>query len=50
MNTTSIFFMILAMVIIWGGLLTSVIFLNIRPEINKWPSGWSDEDESRSLS
>ncbi|MDR1077189.1 MAG: methionine/alanine import family NSS transporter small subunit [Propionibacteriaceae bacterium] len=44
MTTTAIVFMILAMVIVWGGLLASVAFLIHRPELKTWPAGDPTED------
>lgn len=42
MTGTAIFFLILAAVVIWGGLLASVIFLNRKPEIDQYPAGGED--------
>ncbi|MDR1387870.1 MAG: methionine/alanine import family NSS transporter small subunit [Propionibacteriaceae bacterium] len=44
MTDTAIVFMILAMVIIWGGLLASVAFLIRRPELKVWPEDAPPED------
>ena len=39
MSTIAIVFLIFSMIILWGGLIVSGIFLNRRPEVDAYPAG-----------
>jgi hypothetical protein len=43
MTAAPIFYMVLSMVVIWGTLIASVIFLALKPELAEWPPGAPDE-------
>jgi len=45
MTGEAIFFMILAMVIVWGTLFVAMIYLARRPEVETWPSGDPDSND-----
>ncbi|MDR1808256.1 MAG: methionine/alanine import family NSS transporter small subunit [Propionibacteriaceae bacterium] len=49
MEPTPIVFMILAMVVIWGSLLASTVFLATRPEVATWPPGGPTDEEDAAL-
>ncbi|WP_125099784.1 methionine/alanine import family NSS transporter small subunit [Leucobacter chromiireducens] len=42
MTPIAIAFLILALVIIWGGLIASTVFLMRRPEVAEYPAGGED--------
>lgn len=42
MTGVAIFFFILSAVVIWGGLVASIIFLNRKPELEQYPAGGED--------
>lgn len=39
MTTTAILFLVFALLIIWGGLVASIIFLVRNPEVSHFPPG-----------
>jgi len=43
MNGAAIAFLVLSMVILWGGLLTSTVFLARRPDVATFPPGGEDD-------
>ncbi|GAA1981936.1 hypothetical protein GCM10009718_18760 [Isoptericola halotolerans] len=43
MSTEAILMMIVAMLIIWGGLIVSIVVLRARPERTDLPSGGQDD-------
>lgn len=43
MTPISIVFLILAIVIVWGGLVASVLYLRARPERSDFPPGGDDD-------
>ncbi len=43
MSPIAITFLVLALVIIWGGLILSTVFLSRRPEVEQYPAGDPDE-------
>ncbi|NYE19808.1 methionine/alanine import family NSS transporter small subunit [Microbacterium immunditiarum] len=43
MTGLSFIFLILAIVLVWGGLVASAIFLARRPEVGSYPSGGTDD-------
>jgi hypothetical protein len=45
MTTTAFGFMILAMIVIWGSLAASAVFLLRRPEVTAWPPGGPTDEE-----
>ncbi|MDR1426871.1 MAG: methionine/alanine import family NSS transporter small subunit [Bifidobacteriaceae bacterium] len=52
MNADAIALLAVAIVIVWGGLVASVVFLIRRPEVAVWPPGddnLSDEEIPSSL-
>lgn len=44
MSAIAVTFLVLSLVIVWGGLVASVIYLNAKPEVTDLPAG-GDEDE-----
>ncbi len=42
MTPIAILFLVLSIVIIWGGLVTSAVFLSRRSEISSYPPGGED--------
>jgi len=44
MNPLAIVFLALSIVIVWGGLVTSILFLRHRPELPAYPPGAIDDD------
>jgi hypothetical protein len=49
MNGEPIFYMILAMVVIWGTLIASIAFLARQPEVVSWPAGGPTDTEDLSM-
>lgn len=47
MTPIAITFLILALTIIWGGLIASTVFLLRRPEVAQYPAGGDDEAGER---
>lgn len=47
MTPIAISFLVLALIIIWGGLIASTIFLLRRPEIAEYPAGGEDASGER---
>ena len=45
MTATAVLFLVLALSVIWGGLLASIIFLMMRPQVSHYPPGGVGEDE-----
>lgn len=45
MSTPAIVLLVLALVIVWGGLGVSIWVLGRRPERTEWPDDWSREAE-----
>ncbi|MFV0374765.1 methionine/alanine import family NSS transporter small subunit [Microbacterium sp.] len=43
MTGIALTFLILALVVVWGGLLVSALFLARRPEVAAYPPGGDDE-------
>ncbi|WP_166844635.1 methionine/alanine import family NSS transporter small subunit [Isoptericola sp. BMS4] len=43
MNTEAIVIMIIAMLIVWGGLIVSIVALRARPERATYPPGGEDD-------
>ena len=49
MSSTAVLLLILALVVVWGGLLVSIVVLARQPEPTTWPEGAVDDhrpDES----
>jgi len=44
MNTSAIILLILAVVLVWGGLIASIMFVRARPNVTTWPPGGEDDD------
>ncbi|MGZ0710380.1 methionine/alanine import family NSS transporter small subunit (plasmid) [Coraliomargarita sp. W4R53] len=43
MTAVAITFLILALVLVWGGLIASILLLRARPELESYPSGGDDD-------
>ncbi|GAA1757956.1 methionine/alanine import family NSS transporter small subunit [Agromyces humatus] len=43
MTPIAIVFLVLAIVLVWGGLIASVLFLRSRPELEQYPAGGDDD-------
>jgi hypothetical protein len=43
MTPLAITFLVLAIVIVWGGLIASTLFLRRRPEVLEYPPGAADD-------
>ncbi|WP_105566367.1 methionine/alanine import family NSS transporter small subunit [Microbacterium halophytorum] len=43
MSAIAITFLIIAAVVVWGGLVASIVFLARRPEVEAYPTGGEDE-------
>jgi hypothetical protein len=41
--------MIVAMIIVWGGLVASAVLLARRPEVSAWPTPGPDDEEDMSF-
>lgn len=49
MTAVAIVFLLLALTVVWGGLLASILFLRARPEVAEYPPGGVEdhrEDEA----
>ena len=44
MTGIAIAFLLLALVLVWGGLIVSMLFLRRRPELVSYPPGGEDDD------
>jgi len=44
MPPIAIAFLILSLLIVWGGMLTSILFLRHRPELAQYPPGAVDDE------
>lgn len=44
MTPTAIVFLVLAIVLVWGGLIASTLFLRSRPDSAGMPAGGDDDD------
>ena len=44
MTGIAIGFLLLALVLVWGGLITSILFLRSSPELTAYPAGGDDGD------
>ena len=44
MTGIAIGFLLLALVLVWGGLIASILFLRSRPELAAYPAGGDDGD------
>ena len=52
MTGIAITFLLLALVLVWGGLIASILFLRSRPELATYPAGGDDdhrEDDAPSI-
>lgn len=43
MTPLAITFLVLAIVIVWGGLVASIVFLSRRPDVAEYPPGGIDD-------
>jgi hypothetical protein len=43
MTPVAIVFLVLALVVVWGGLAASIMFLRRRPELTEYPPGGTDD-------
>ena len=44
MNASAITLMIIAMLVVWGGLIAAIMFLRSRSDVEVWPAGGEDDD------
>lgn len=44
MTGIAIAFLLLALVLVWGGLIASILFLRSRSELTDYPAGGEDDD------
>jgi hypothetical protein len=44
MTGIAISFLLLALTLVWGGLIASILFLRSRPELAAYPAGGDDDD------
>jgi len=44
MTGVAILFLILSILLVWGGLVASTIFLSLRPSVSSYPPGGEDDD------
>ncbi len=44
MNPLAITFLALSILIVWGGMVTSILFLRHRPELPEYPPGAVDDE------
>jgi hypothetical protein len=44
MTGVAIGFLLLALVLVWGGLVASILFLRARPELPSYPAGGEEDD------
>jgi hypothetical protein len=45
MTGVAVFWLLVAVIVVWGGLGASAIFLALRPEVGEWPPGDEDPDD-----
>lgn len=43
MTPVAIVFLVLALLVVWGGLIASIVFLRARPEVADYPAGGVDD-------
>lgn len=44
MSPIAFIFLIISSIIIWGGLIASVLYLNMKPEVEHFPEGGTDPE------
>lgn len=44
MSVSALIFMILAIALLWGGLISSAVFLARKPEVRDYPPGGEDDE------
>lgn len=44
MSAIAVVFFLIAAVIIWGGLIASIVFLSMKPSVKVYPEGGIDDD------
>ncbi len=45
MSAIAILFLVVAAVVVWGGLVASILFLSLKPGVSTYPEGGVDADE-----
>ncbi|MDR1236709.1 MAG: methionine/alanine import family NSS transporter small subunit [Propionibacteriaceae bacterium] len=45
MSTPAVILLLLSIIVIWGGLIASAIFLLRKPELSDWPEGLPAEED-----
>lgn len=45
MSAVAILFLVIAAVVVWGGLIASILFLSLKPSVSTYPEGGVDSDE-----
>jgi hypothetical protein len=43
MNASAVVLLVLAIVIVWGGVIVSILYLRSRPDVTTWPLGGDDD-------
>lgn len=43
MTAIAIAFLVLSIVVVWGGVVASVVYLSIRPGLSSYPAGGDDD-------
>lgn len=46
MSALALVFLVLAIVIVWGGLIASALYLRANPEVATYPDGGLDDDRA----
>lgn len=46
MTALAIVVMVVAIVIVWGGLIASILYIRARPERDSYPGGAADDDRA----
>lgn len=47
MTPVAVLFLVLALLVVWGGLIASAVFLVRRPELAEYPPGGEDREGER---
>lgn len=45
MTLSALIFMLLAFALLWGGLISSAVFLARKPEVREYPPGGDDDED-----
>jgi len=47
MSAISVLFLIISAVVVWGGLIASIVYLAAKPEVRAYPEGGAGDDVDR---